>query len=378
MLVDAANKQHKHKHNTKTGLAGSKPLGQKNKRPKLQKDAANPGLDLSFSFQPFPYGCRAFIWIFAEVHFYFSLSPTFQQYPFFLPFLFLSFTPPKETFCSCPHQNLQPYTTGNQYSLPRYPAILSFLPYSSHHIPLTPVSTRTIKMASFGQDTAIRSKIHDDLDLCRLILTAASASSPLEIRESNIPNAGSGLFTSAPIPVGVEIFRSSPIVNVRDPSARHVCDWCYATTPSGIDSLGAMAAEQLGATSIMPPKPTAMLLCSGCKVGRYCSQACQRNAWKTFHKLECKAVLSEAPAMGPTTLAMYRLLLLKKDGRFTERQWKAIMQLESHFEEQNEDLRNDILAKVHGWGRRMGTDVDFMTVWELLCIVGYSTPRPFD
>ncbi|TLD15283.1 hypothetical protein PspLS_10710 [Pyricularia sp. CBS 133598] len=224
-------------------------------------------------------------------------------------------------------------------------------------------------MASFGQDTKIRSRIHQDQELCRLILTAASASRPLEIRESNIPNAGSGLFTTAAIPIGVEIFRSSPIINVRDPSARHVCDWCYTTTPSGIDNLGAMAAEQLGATSLMPPKPAAMLLCSGCKVGRYCSQACQRNAWKNFHKLECKSVLSEAPDMEPTTLAMYRLLLLRKAGRFTERQWKALMQLESHFEEQHEDLRSDILAKVHDWGRRMGTDVDFMTVWELLCII---------
>ncbi|TLD03186.1 uncharacterized protein PgNI_12400 [Pyricularia grisea] len=224
-------------------------------------------------------------------------------------------------------------------------------------------------MASFGQENIIRSKVHHNRDLCRLILTAASASHPLEIRESNIPNAGSGLFTTAAIPAGVEIFRSSPIINVRDPSARHVCDWCYTTTPSGIDNLGVMAAEQLGATFLMPPKPTAMLLCSGCKVGRYCSQTCQRNAWKSFHKLECKAVLSEAPTMGPTTLAMYRLLLLKKDGRFTEMQWKALMQLESHFEEQHEDLRNDILAKVHDWGRKMGTEVDFMTVWELLCII---------
>lgn len=57
--------------------------------------------------------------------FIFLFLQLFNNILFFLPFLFLSFTPPKETFCSCPHQNLQSYTTGNQYSLPRYPAILS-------------------------------------------------------------------------------------------------------------------------------------------------------------------------------------------------------------------------------------------------------------
>lgn len=50
MLVDAANKQHKHKHNTKTGLAGSKPLGPKKKtKAAKRRSQSRPGSFFLFS-----------------------------------------------------------------------------------------------------------------------------------------------------------------------------------------------------------------------------------------------------------------------------------------------------------------------------------------
>ena len=41
-----------------------------------------------------------------------------------------------------------------------------------------------------------------------------------------------------------------------------------------------------------------LLLCGGCKVHRYCSSQCQKDAWGGGHRSECKKLRAEAEAAG--------------------------------------------------------------------------------
>ena len=43
-----------------------------------------------------------------------------------------------------------------------------------------------------------------------------------------------------------------------------------------------------------PPSGTKLRRCVSCKVARYCSESCQRSAWKSGHKKACKSVAEPA------------------------------------------------------------------------------------
>ncbi len=107
--------------------------------------------------------------------------------------------------------------------------------------------------------------MHRLKDLCKGILSMlTSSAAPLEIKQSLIDGAGSGLFTTANIPEHHDVFRSQPLVNCRDPSTTYVCDYCLVNNKSMVHRAdGRFRTDDEKRPTVMP--------CSGCKVARYCS-----------------------------------------------------------------------------------------------------------
>lgn len=105
---------------------------------------------------------------------------------------------------------------------------------------------------------------HRDTQLCEYLLRSVAASAPLQIRESAISRAGSGLFALEAVPEGREVFRSAPVVEaVVDGSADGVCDLCYANTLSKVHPSGRFRTKDDAAPRMMP--------CAQCGKCYYCS-----------------------------------------------------------------------------------------------------------
>ncbi len=111
---------------------------------------------------------------------------------------------------------------------------------------------------------------HHDAQLCQYLLNSIASAHALAIRESNIPQAGSGLFAISDIPEGQEIFRSSPLVEcVADGLTDSVCDLCYTNTLSRIHSSGWFRTKD-DAVPSMIACPKCMKSCYCSEVSKYC------------------------------------------------------------------------------------------------------------
>jgi len=227
-------------------------------------------------------------------------------------------------------------------------------------------------------------RFHNRPDLCKGILSTCTSAIPLEIKASSIEGAGSGLFAASDLESGCEIFRSQPLVNCRDPTVTHVCDVCLVSSKSEVHPDGRFITED--------DKPPTIKPCSGCKVARYCSpvcwilkyvqpmgqndfaklfrQACQKRAWKRYHKFECH-ILKETPQLPPTSLALYRILCLDNEGKVPDGTWMAIQGLESSFDKYDEtENMNDIMYIAIQAGTRIpGLKRGLQVVWPLACRV---------
>ena len=106
---------------------------------------------------------------------------------------------------------------------------------------------------------------HKDPQLCTYLLGSIAASTPLQIRESAIFRAGSGLFALEAVPEGREIFRSTPAVEcVVDGLAESVCDLCYTNTLSKVHPSGRFRTKD----DAVPD----MISCAECGKYYYCSK----------------------------------------------------------------------------------------------------------
>ncbi|KAK6427007.1 hypothetical protein LTR81_000786 [Elasticomyces elasticus] len=124
----------------------------------------------------------------------------------------------------------------------------------------------------------------------------------VEIRQSAIPGAGSGLFAKKAFKPGDVIFSvARPLVaELHDEQRLRTCAWCFKQAP-------ATPMERMMATSMgSPTADTSVKACKGCKRARYCSKACQVKAWKTEHKYECKT-LKYVDVVEPTRI-VHKLL----------------------------------------------------------------------
>lgn len=63
-------------------------------------------------------------------------------------------------------------------------------------------------------------------------------------------------------------------------------------------------------------------------------QDCQRNAWKSHHKYECKLLADHELLLTPR--ALLRLLCRRANGSLGDRLWDAIQKLDSHSDDYRE------------------------------------------
>ena len=113
--------------------------------------------------------------------------------------------------------------------------------------------------------SAANRTFHGDAQLCAYILGSIVGSIPLEIRESDVSLAGSGLFTQEAASEGQEIFRSAPAVEcVAEGLADSVCDLCYANTLTKVHPSGRFRTKD----DVVPN----MIPCTKCEQCYYCSE----------------------------------------------------------------------------------------------------------
>lgn len=109
-------------------------------------------------------------------------------------------------------------------------------------------------------------KFHDDAQLCQYLLGSITTIHSLEIRQSEISQAGSGLFTLNAVPEGAELYRSSPVVEcVADGLVDGVCDFCYANTLSRVHPSGRFRTKDDAPLEMIPCR-------AGCGKCYYCSK----------------------------------------------------------------------------------------------------------
>ncbi len=116
--------------------------------------------------------------------------------------------------------------------------------------------------------------LHDRPDLCEGILStiATPQQRTLEIKESTIPGAGSGLFLGRRHSCrqrGLPLPAPSSTAAHTDSSITYVCDYCLLNTRSTWSTKGRFLTED----DTVP----AISACKGCKVALYCSKvSCHR------------------------------------------------------------------------------------------------------
>jgi hypothetical protein len=125
------------------------------------------------------------------------------------------------------------------------------------------MSSKTYQPVVKPTESSGREPIHAQPRLCRGILGRVQTQAELEIKESTIPRAGSGLFSASEIHAGEEIFRTGPLVNCRTPSVKDTCDQCFASSKATVHAEGRFITAD---DRNLPIKS-----CSGCRIARYCS-----------------------------------------------------------------------------------------------------------
>jgi hypothetical protein len=107
--------------------------------------------------------------------------------------------------------------------------------------------------------------LHQDQELCAQLLGTVVATIPLQISQSKISGAGTGLFVTQAVKAGEEVFRSDPLVScVEDGMQSKICELCYRWPTSRVLPHGRFCAAE---DNVSDPKA-----CSGCKVCYYCSK----------------------------------------------------------------------------------------------------------
>ncbi|KAH8675535.1 hypothetical protein BX600DRAFT_507765 [Xylariales sp. PMI_506] len=139
-----------------------------------------------------------------------------------------------------------------------------------------------------------------------------STSENVEVRESQIPGAGRGLFARKDFQPGdLVVALDRPLVAELDVERLlDTCAWCFQR--SATDQRERAQAVAMG----FPTGFTEVKACTGCRRVSYCSKSCQSKAWKREHKYECKALApTNAPNLPVGVRAAVKLLgRLKADG----------------------------------------------------------------
>ncbi|KAM7198110.1 hypothetical protein V8F33_005168 [Rhypophila sp. PSN 637] len=197
-----------------------------------------------------------------------------------------------------------------------------------------------------------REGLHKEPALCNAILRSVTSSVPLSIRSSSI-SPGSGLFVDQTVEEGREIYRSEPLMSAIDAGNPSFCHYCLRDTS---------AAAENGSEPLSQAKA-----CMGCRVARFCSKKCQKDAWAKFHKDEC-GVLKDVPKIKAEHLLVHRLIFWQQRKGITTTQGNVIEMLETHFNDySNDGERNaEILDKGMAVHKATGGKVNAGLTWRMI------------
>ncbi|KAI0436340.1 hypothetical protein F4803DRAFT_542581 [Xylaria telfairii] len=131
------------------------------------------------------------------------------------------------------------------------------------------------------------------------------ANEGVEVKQSQIPGAGKGLFARNVFSPGDTIAAvDRPLVTELEIDRMlDTCGWCCqrgATDPVEKTSSAAMG---------LPSGFTEIKSCTGCRRVGYCSRACQSKAWKREHKYECRIIgAKDTPDLPPGVRGAIKIL----------------------------------------------------------------------
>ncbi|KAF1969152.1 SET domain-containing protein [Bimuria novae-zelandiae CBS 107.79] len=159
----------------------------------------------------------------------------------------------------------------------------------------------------------------------------AQRNHPYYISESTIGghSAGKGFFSSQNVNSGETIvtIRRPLMASLESERLRDTCANCYAWTEGS--SIG---------SGICVKEGTTVSACAGCKRFRYCSKACQKEAWNRGHKHECKNLKPVADRELPkAVLGCMEILVRRKHGLIDDQTWQLLCHLESHVDDFKEN-----------------------------------------
>lgn len=184
----------------------------------------------------------------------------------------------------------------------------------------------------------------------------------IEVRDAG--KSGQGLFAKRALSTRDTIYtlNESPLIAISTSELESFCYNCYAGSNPVANSY-----------SIGQYRDARLQICTGCRVAQFCGKPCQTQAWKKFHKHECKifAALRSKGILPESARAILRFILLHDKALLPEGTWSNMLNLESHM--------NDLKQTGNDWMSLMltakackeysGTSVDLDTVLKLLCIL---------
>jgi hypothetical protein len=136
---------------------------------------------------------------------------------------------------------------------------------------------------------------------------------------------GNGIFAGRTYGAGEEILAlKRPLLGSLDTQYLHdTCANCFVWT-EGVAN---------GTRLYIPPN-TSVQKCAGCHRFRYCSKACQKEAWNRGHKHQCKSLRNLVGKEIPkAVLACMELLTRRKHGLISDDEWALIGQLQTHIDD---------------------------------------------
>ncbi|KAI1081427.1 hypothetical protein F5B20DRAFT_536023 [Whalleya microplaca] len=202
--------------------------------------------------------------------------------------------------------------------------------------------------------------LHEDNEVCRYLLNGITHNG-ICIQESQTPGAGSGLFTTRGFAEGECIFRTRPLTSFIQSGLSSVCDLCFSNKASKIDPSGRFR------TSKTPPQNT-VPSCSGCKVTRYCSEACCHES-ALCHRYECE-IFSKCTNLGIKEGLLYRIIVQREHGLISDQQWRALWKLMSHHTDHLQGPDFESITQIAKEAKTLtGSSLELLDIQKLHCLL---------
>ncbi|KAI8940426.1 hypothetical protein NX059_004114 [Plenodomus lindquistii] len=161
----------------------------------------------------------------------------------------------------------------------------------------------------------------------------SSVSSPVAYRiaksdvcmNSRGESIGYGLFAGRKFGAGEQVaaFKRPLVASLDNVRLLDTCANCFLWTE------GASAG-----TRLYVPEDAKVSKCAGCQRFRYCSKACQKEAWARGHKHECKVFKALGDKELPkAVLACMEILSRRKHSLISDEEWERLCRLQTHIDD---------------------------------------------